>query len=420
MRLEILDSKTIENNKKWYLCKGKLSDYIAGLKADFYSFEIQRKIVKNQYLDSLLETILNKEPIPVITLTSSENNLIENNIDLSKIEILDGLQRSYRLWIYFKLNELYKKYQVEITRDKNTSSKVFASKIKEDDICSEFIANRTINSKIVNRLCDLDENGKAKILSIEKSYSEFDLYFIIWENLSSNEIIKKMLILNAGQSPVTRSHQYELLFLHYLDSIRSSLNIVREKENNSSLIKRGSREIGTFLFSSIILSLESFVAQRAMLAISDETLLKAEENFDSKDTLALVFDDLFLRLYSKELLELDKTICKKESKGISWFVKDTTLSGFWGAVGNYIKIKDIQNSEMLSEKFTNSCNLLGNRIRQHGLNLDLYEDEYNTLSSRTINIGSTVRQAVFSYISGILNNDIISWKRAFARKEDNR
>jgi hypothetical protein len=157
-----------------------------------------------------------------------------------------------------------------------------------------------------------------------------------------------------------------------------------------------------------------------MLAISDDTLLKAEEYFDSKDTLALVFDDAFLKLYSKELLEIDKVICKKEVKGISWYVKDTTLSGFWGAIGYFIQIKEITESTTLQERLTHACNCIKNKINQYGLSLDSYENEYNALSSRTINIGSTVRQAVFSYILGLLKDNRIDWKQAFARKEENR
>jgi hypothetical protein len=41
----------------------------------FYNFSIQRKIVKNQYLDTLVSTIKHGDPIPLITLTYNEKGL---------------------------------------------------------------------------------------------------------------------------------------------------------------------------------------------------------------------------------------------------------------------------------------------------------------------------------------------------------
>lgn len=76
---------------------------MASLKPDFYEFEVQRGIVRNSYLDTLRQTISNKEPIPPISLTVSGEPVIDNQILKVKDEnsdILDGLQRTFRLWVY--------------------------------------------------------------------------------------------------------------------------------------------------------------------------------------------------------------------------------------------------------------------------------------------------------------------------------
>ena len=106
----ILDQKIFEN-KKWILCKGNLYDYISSLKRDFSEFQIQRRIVKNGYLDGILKTITEGEPMPTITLTCTQILHSKDNkltIDPKDIEILDGLQRTFRLWVFWNISEIVK------------------------------------------------------------------------------------------------------------------------------------------------------------------------------------------------------------------------------------------------------------------------------------------------------------------------
>ena len=57
MKIEILDKKLIENQQSWFLGKISLWDYLSAVEQDNYEFEIQRGIVKNRYLDSILDSI---------------------------------------------------------------------------------------------------------------------------------------------------------------------------------------------------------------------------------------------------------------------------------------------------------------------------------------------------------------------------
>ena len=114
MRFKVLDSKIV-NGHPWILCKSNLWDYLAGLKDDFFEFSVQRKIVNNIYLDSIDNSVEKGEPFPAITLTYQGNLQkymnhegqmeIGGTVDLDEqqIEILDGLQRTYRLWVIYYL-----------------------------------------------------------------------------------------------------------------------------------------------------------------------------------------------------------------------------------------------------------------------------------------------------------------------------
>jgi hypothetical protein len=100
LQVEILDAKELNDNT-WFLCKGNLLNYLEKLKPSFYEYIIQRKIVKNRYLNTIVNTIVSGEPVPIITLTTTsklddiaKGSLI--NLEMGSVEILDGLQRTSR------------------------------------------------------------------------------------------------------------------------------------------------------------------------------------------------------------------------------------------------------------------------------------------------------------------------------------
>ena len=97
MKITILREKKLQNGKKWYLAVCNLLEYIDSLKDEFFNYDIQRRIVKNSYLDKLWTTIYSGDPLPSITLTANVKGGVDNS-SVEDFEILDGLQRSFRLW----------------------------------------------------------------------------------------------------------------------------------------------------------------------------------------------------------------------------------------------------------------------------------------------------------------------------------
>ena len=109
MKIDILDKKNNENNS-WFLGKISLWDYLSSVKPENFEFDIQRGIVRNKYLDSILKSINDGEIIPPITITTDKyiniKELSQIDIEDGKFNILDGLQRTYRLWLYKKIAEI--------------------------------------------------------------------------------------------------------------------------------------------------------------------------------------------------------------------------------------------------------------------------------------------------------------------------
>lgn len=404
MEIKILEKKEIQH-RTWYLCKGNLKEYLEELKSEFYDYAIQRRIVKNQYLDKLYSTIQIGDPIPSITLTYKKDKLNEEKegvatIDLKLVEILDGLQRSFRLWSYLQVSYYYSKSR--------TDYRTFAKELKEKNPL--FFDSGVISTRLLKDLIETEEIEK-----ISATFESYDIYFTIWTGLTEKEVIQKMLLLNAGQKSVSKTHQFELLFLHFYETtkpLHNKINLFREKDAKANDIKRGNRDIGEFMFSSIIVSLQSLVEGKP-LRVSTEKLIDIEfqDNEETPDNIFnSVFNSEYIKLFLTELYQLDELISSKEEKGKEWLSKDTSLSGLFAAVG---KVIDFQDSENIDKQTISVLGKLKKNISNQGLKLSEFTNEYNVLSSRSVNIGMFIRKVVMEYISNLIEGNPRSWNDVF-------
>lgn len=409
MKIKILEKKEIQH-RSWYLCRGNLKEYLENLKTEFYEYAIQRRIVKNQYLDKLYSTIQIGDPIPSITLTYNKKKLdeLEDNyatIDLNGVEILDGLQRSFRLWTYLQTSLLYSKSKLDY--------RTFAKNLKESNPL--FFDSGVMSTRLIKELIETEEINKIPTI-----FESYDVYFTIWSGLTEKEIIQKMLLLNAGQKSVSKTHQFELLFLHFYESTKNldeKVTLYREKDSKTNDIKRGKREVGEFMFSSIIVALQSLVEGKP-LRVSTEKLIDNEFQ-DNQEIPENVYDSVFnkeyIKIFLSELYKLDKVINDNEEKGKEWLSKDTTLSGIFAAVGKNINFSEPAN---IQEQTIRMFSKLKENITQNGLSLTNFTNQYNILSSRSVNIGSFIRKVVMEYISGILEDKQLTWTEVFNQVKD--
>lgn len=408
--LKVLDHKDL-NDREWILCKGSLNDYLNSLKPEFYNFSIQRKIVKNQYLDTLVSTVIDGDPLPMITLThnSPKSNIqIGGDIllDMHNVEILDGLQRTFRLWAH---NELVKEYYHSGIADPAEFAKVIKNKYP-----IFFDTGIVTYSKIKN----LFANNEFE--SISDAFRDFELYFIVWLNLSPKRVIHKMLVLNAGQKSVTLTHQFELLFLYLWEDLQKELNgeirLFREKDKEAFAIKRGNREVGDYLFSSIIVGLRSFIEKKPVrVSVEDldvTELLNESAEFPLNEN---IFNTDFIAIYLRDLKELDAAVVEKHGEeGSKWFVKDTTLSGLLAGIGSFAEINDEFSTVMLINSYEENIKRLIDKVYTFGLNLDQFTAEYNMLSSRSVNIGYFIRNVIMDYTLQLLTGNNPSWSEVFS------
>ncbi len=407
-KLTVLDSKTLDD-RAWMLCKGNLTEYLNGLKKDFYNFSIQRKIVKNQYLDTLVTTIKQGDPIPLITLTYNEAGLQPTvgtnvSIDMEKVEILDGLQRTFRLWAHDILVNEYESKKIKQPTD-------FAKIIKEK--YPIFFDTGILSlTKVKNFYADNEFN------QIKEAFKDFDVYFIVWVNLPPKKVIHKMLVLNAGQRSVSKTHQFELLFLYLWEDLQKEqlgINLYREKDILANKVKSGERTVGEYMFTSVIVGLRSYLEKKPLrVSIGDLDVSELGQEENSSGINEDVFSVDFIRLFLKHIKQIDEAIIAKEGdNGKKWFVKDTTLSGILAGLGEFVQIDENSNIDTLKQKTNTGFEELLQKSKEVGFGLSEFEEQYNNLSSRSVNIGSFIRKVVMSYTVALLKGELPSWKSIF-------
>ena len=390
----------------WILAKMNLYDYIGNLKRNFFDYDIQRRIVPNLYLDKIWETVLRDDFIPSITLTTTDKAIEtdfskdENLINLSQCEIIDGLQRTYRLWSLIYLEKVLEKIQ-------SKSADEIIQFIRDD---VTYGGNKLFNLKILSRknLKTLLENNHALLAKYIEAYRSFDIIINIWVNLSQEEIIRKMLTLNAGQKGVTSTHQFELLFLHFFESLElpKDVQLLREKDPDYFKIKNGNdRKTGQFLMSSVVIALQSYI-QGKPLRISQVNKINIDDfNIDENDAFRY-FTKQNLEDFVRLIYGIDQKFLRNKELA-NWLMKDTTLSGIFSALGNCnSKQSNFDNNSLAYKKL--------NDLTPANIDKVGFDKSYNQLSSVKLNVGNAVRKAVYNYFLNMFEgNKSYSWSQAF-------
>lgn len=400
MNITILKEKKLQNGKKWYLAICNLLEYIESLKDEFFNYDIQRRIVKNSYLDKLWTTISSGDPLPSITLTANVKGDIGNS-SVDEFEILDGLQRTFRLWAIKYLDDLLKRMN---TQDVS----VLIEKMRKDENGKRLLDSKVINRSILRKLLTDD---KINIENLMNCYAQQDIVLNIWSGLNDEQIINKMLTLNAGQRSVSSTHQFELMFLHYFKKLEvpKGVQIIRERDDEYFSVKKKERKCGQFLMSSIIIAIQSLIERKPVriqtvndLRTNDSVVEESSASFFTKDNL-----EAFINL----LLKLDKKFDNDQIG--SWIMKDTTLSGLFAAIGAVYNQGWNYNVPLMLDFIHNKITVLNDE----NINYGEFNDAYNNLSSVTVNIGNAVRKAVYIYFKNLFLNIPMSWQEAFNGNE---
>ena len=395
------------NKNNCYFCGCSLKEYVEHIPKEYMDYDVQRSIVPNVYLDRLIETIRDEGSIPTITLVTDKINIKDNSLFLSEFRILDGLQRTYRIKSIWESITLFDKVidKKEITE----LSRIQLSKKYRDEL-------KRINSDV--RVLEAIINEYKVNGNIDRFIKYFNnniQWFEVWVNLSPDDEIEKMLILNAGHKSMSPRHQLELLYLNalpYLNDICSKENvkgIIREKQKSDTMYSK-ERILGEYYFSHLISATLSFENCKPMTTNTD--LIKKQQESNNEQGFIIDYKYSLLEAVLKFLIRLDKKLNELYSDiGVKWISRETVIVGIFAALGKYSKMKfGCLNKEVFDE-FIDKLDFEGKNL----LNLDIYDISKNAnMKISKINIGNASKKAVMDAIYDFISNTKeIDWKIYF-------
>ncbi|WP_252243208.1 MULTISPECIES: hypothetical protein [unclassified Clostridium] len=390
-----LSKYTSKNN--CYFCGCSLKEYVEHIPKEYMEYDVQRSIVPNVYLDRLIDTIITNDNIPTITLVTDRIDVNTNAVDLVNFKILDGLQRTYRIKSIWESINLFNR-----TENKEEISKL--SRIQLSKKYKEELKRINSDVKVLEAIIN-EYNSNGNIKRFTDYFNDNIQWFEIWVNLSPEEEIEKMLILNAGHKSMSPRHQLELLYLNVLPY----LNIICEKENMKDIIREKQksdtmyskeRVLGEYYFSHLISATISFEKCKPMTTNTD--LIKMQQENNNEQTFVINYKYSLLEAVLKFLIRLDKNLSKLYgSVGVKWISRETVIVGVFAALGKYSKLKyGYLNLDVFNE-FIEKINY----DKNDKLKIMMYDESKNSnMKISKINIGNASKKAVMDAIYDFMSD----------------
>lgn len=270
-----------------------IPEYLVLVGPDFDKFSIQRRREKHPAYARMKQDIRQGALLPTITLSVQPNSavlikrlaqnrnleeLAERLSTPGEVNILDGLQRTYIL--------------------KDLS-----------DEGHSFLDGQTVHLEI----------------RIEESI---------------NNLIYRIIVLNAGQKPMSMRHQVEVLFSAFKSTLEHEINglelfleseLLRRTRSRKYALDRIATAYHAFLLKSPEVEKQNVVAQK----ISEETVLAQNEETLGEDftlfrrylNLYVLLDDEICRIYDGSINGLPT--------GPAWFGSENVMNAFFAAVSDF-------------------------------------------------------------------------------------
>lgn len=395
-----------ENKSSCFLAKIMLSDYVNSLSESYQEYEVQREIVNNTYLDNLIDTVLAQKHIPPIVLVVDNDKYIikDNKITINEFKILDGLQRTFRLKLIWETIHFFKS-EVEKSEDILSLKRIQLSRKY-----SENLDAINSNSKILESIVNFYNLLPTKT-NIDNCFNNYQ-WFEVWSNLTPQEEVNKMLILNAGHKPVKTQHQLEILFLSLIPIIKKAgldnFKIIREKDSNSTIFSKN-RTKGQFHFSHLITAILSLNEGKPITA-NVKLVHKAQSTDFEIEEFTKYFNYDFLHKLIFLLLRFDDELEKTYGdQGTKWLGREVSIVGTFAALGKFGINNHIQPLELLD---VFESKLIDKTASFQLLN---FEKIRNSLDLSKVNIGTVNKNAIYNgtyaLISGETNS--IDWRIYF-------
>lgn len=326
-----------------------IQEYLDLVGQDFDKFSIQRRREQHPAYTRMKGDIKNGALLPTITLCVAIERVpelkalcLEGKLDLlteklgvsGGVNILDGLQRTYIL--------------KDLSNEKH-----------------EFLPEQTVHLEI-----RLEEQ--------------------------LNHLIYRIIVLNAGQKPMSMRHQIEVLFSAFKATLEAEIKgldlfLEIEASRRTRSRKYGLDKIATsyhaFLLKSTEVEKQNVVAQK----ISEESVLAQDEN-------ALGVEFKHFRKYLEKYAELDDEICRiydgsnaNLPTGAAWFGNENVMSSFFAAISDFGSVES-RRERVDTAISTLQKYLSGSPSGSDPLGLEIFQKIVEGFPIRKVNVGFATRK----------------------------
>lgn len=346
-------TKDLRTNTPVLYAQMSISDYLALVGDEFDQFEIQRKREKHKAYDRMRIDLKKGALLPPITLAVKVDKvkellpLIESDENPTQLEsvlfepghfnILDGLQRTYIL------KDLQKSH---------------------------------------------DFSGEQRLLV------EF------WLESDVRHLIYRIIVLNAGQKPMSMRHQIELLFIALRENLSEEISDIEIFQENETSRRNKPRKFAldrlamayqSFLTKSPEIEKQNIIAQKL---IEEEVLSASEEDLGRQFAL--------FKQYLQTYADMDVEICRiyneprdvegeiKIESGLTWFGSENVMNAFFAALSSIAEKHPNRVEKALDNLLTA---LKASELNSDPLKLEtLQKLRLQGINPRKVNIGFATRK----------------------------
>lgn len=232
----------------------------------------------------------------------------------------------------------------------------------------------------------------AKELESE-SLEDLDLYLErkirleIWVGISFGAIAYRMLLLNAGQKPMSIKHQVEILSFKLRDDLSSiqGIDIFTSKE------KRRRRQPGQFHLSVLAQSFQAWIQRQPNIDMTNTVM----EELLAESAIETLGAALSTRESDDAFKDLIRWIVDTDQKlgvdNLEFFGNDTVMLGLSAAVGEFGSDEDLRHDMMTA------LEILTKRLNSDGpsaLSIELFNKLRRGIDSKKFNVGAATRDMV--------------------------
>lgn len=225
-------------------------------------------------------------------------------------------------------------------------------------------------------------------------FEEQNILVEYWLEGDLKRLIYRMIVLNAGQKPMSMRHQIELLFMSLNDIITENLEDVEIMFERDSTRRTSAKK---YSLKAIAMAYQVFLTGTTEVKndVIINELLSDDELDSNEEELVSKFSE-FLK-YFNYYTQIDKLVednYQTKFNSLNWFGTDNTLSGFFAAISVFIKSGKSERIEQSMKKLIVKLKAKEN-LEYTPLRFDAYEKNKNLyINPKKQNVGSATRRFI--------------------------